>query len=77
MAGKRGVKGQFNTFDLERIRDMMTRGMTQAEIGRSYGVHASTISRLVSGNDLKNPEAPLDPLMKYIKDYRERFYPED
>jgi IS30 family transposase len=56
----------FSEFDLQRIREMLENGLTQAEIARAYSVHSSTISRLIARHGLHVAATPLTPLERFI-----------
>jgi IS30 family transposase len=56
----------FSEFDLQRIREMLENGLSQAEIARAYSVHSSTISRLIARYGLHVAAKPLTPLERYI-----------
>ena len=56
----------FTEFDLQRIREMLENGLSQAEIARAYSVHSSTISRLIARHGLHVAAKPLTPLERYV-----------
>ena len=70
MAGNTGPKTNFTAFDLQRIREMLQNGLSQAEVARAYDVHPATISRLVQKHNLnvaQSPQTGLEQLLAKTK----------